>query len=579
MSFKFSRGLLHPDNFPNAYRIYKKYSPRLLNIIFKDLRIRLLRFFNVKSFPNEDFPLDEYGRVAFYQYPFYRDDKKNKNYIAQFYKERFVTDNVIDLIGYQGYLAEILEASCISKNSRIVDISVPSLVPISITNKRTDRNYGLAEVEIDGQSIILDGLKQNSFHYLPVNKKSTLKVTSKQNLIIGTPIAVKQEKKNKKKLVVTLFIDGLSSKILNHSTLPNLMPNTNRFFRDGAKFYNCFSASEWTLTSVASIFSGLYPFHHGVTNPKGRITIGKNYKLLSEYFQDCGYLTAQICNNHRKNPSYGYVKGFDRTLYKCHMGCEQVITNALEHLDAFEDRDNYLWLSFFDLHHHLDFIPDLSSQKENSLADHSYKRGDISSVFLNYDQKFVNWYVNEIHRLDRYLNILFNYISNKYEDKDVLISLVSDHGQAYLGHQQELLSEQKLMTPMMFVGGGVESITSNEIIQNVDYMPTILKMAGIEHKDMLDGRVPNVFGGNPAREYTFSESIYPNRQYQVAIYDENYMFYLKSKNKLFGGEKINFNNCDYKLTKRINKEDNTSEQPELVSKYLDYLSDHFKRIN
>ena len=44
--------------------------------------------------------------------------------------------------------------------------------------------------------------------------------------------------------------------------------------------------------------------------------IGQGYNILSEYFQDEGYFTFQACGDWRKSPSYGYVKGFDRTIYQ-----------------------------------------------------------------------------------------------------------------------------------------------------------------------------------------------------------------------------------------------------------------------
>jgi hypothetical protein len=529
---------------------------------------------NVKSFRNEDFPLDEFGRVAFYKYPFYHDPIKKHDYFAQFYKERFVTDTVVDITKFSDHMAEILKGDYKNKGEHIVEIDAPSLVPVSLVNRNTDINEGILDFTINEKSVVLEGLKQNTFHYFPVNEKAKIKISSKDSCIIGKPIAINQKSKNNKKLVITLFVDGLSSKAISNSTLSDLMPNTHEFFRDGAKFYNCFSASEWTLSSAASITSGLFAMNHGVTNPRGRIEVGCGYKLLGEYFQDEGYLTAQICNNHRKNPSYGYTKGFDRSLFKRHMACDQVITSALEHLDTFNTRDNYLWLSFFDLHHHLDFIPDISSQKNNNLDDHTYKANVLNSVFLGYDQKLVNWYINEIQRLDRYLNILFDYIKNNYELDDVLISLVSDHGQAYMGHQRELLSEQKLLTPMMFVGGGVKPIVSNEIIQNVDYLPTLLSLANIENNCEVDGRLPFSLGGGDARKYSFSESIYPYRPYHAAIYDKEFMFYLTSNKTMYDREFCDFTQCDYKLIDRFDNKDKTTSELELVEKYINHISNH-----
>ena len=160
---------------------------------------------------------------------------------------------------------------------------------------------------------------------------------------------------------------------------------------------------------------------------------------------------------------------------------------------------------------------------------------------------------------------------------DVIISLVSDHGQPYVGSQKDLLSEEKLITPMMFVGGGVESFVSDEIIQNVDYLPSLLKLSGIFNETYtLDGRIPHLFGGPDAREFSFSESIFPNQQYQAAIYNNDHMMYLISKNKFETIKDFCINDCDYRLINRNTNIDETNKHPDLCKRYLDYISNHLE---
>ena len=128
-------------------------------------------------------------------------------------------------------------------------------------------------------------------------------------------------------------------------------------------FKNNFSNAEWTLPSVPSFFSGGRQQFHGFYDPKSNHTIGKDFQILSEIFHDNEYLTFQANGNWRVSPSYGYIKGFDRTIYKKEMNISDVIHSFFEHLRTFSDRDNFVWLTLMDVHHLLNVIPDISSQK------------------------------------------------------------------------------------------------------------------------------------------------------------------------------------------------------------------------
>ena len=50
------------------------------------------------------------------------------------------------------------------------------------------------------------------------------------------------------------------------------------------------------------------------------------------------------------------------------MNINEVIHSFFEHLRTFSDRDNFVWLTLMDVHHLLNVIPDISSQKNNSTS-------------------------------------------------------------------------------------------------------------------------------------------------------------------------------------------------------------------
>ena len=507
--------------FEKFYNLYKIYTPKIFNTIIKELRVNIKKLFNKRSFKNVDFPLDKYGKVVFYKYPFLKIDKKE--YYAQIHYCNKVTDYIVDKRGYEFFEAEILVGEY-TKRKKLY-IKDESLLPISIPNRQTDEGLGSIDIIMNGKKINLKKLKFNSFHYLPIKNRTEIEIQNDENIIIANPISTIQKNKNKKKLVMSIFIDGLSSVVFEKFDFKTLMPNTSQFFKKGTIFKNGFSNAEWTNPSLPTLFSGLYVKNHKLYHPNDDEEIGKNYKIISEIFQENGYLTTQICSNHRKSPLYKYVKGFDRTIYKRNFNCDLIVSRAIEHLETFKNRDNYMWLSFFELHHFLNGIPGLLTQFLNEIEFHNYDKGDKKSVFESYDEKRVKWYINELKRLDLYLGILFDYIQKNYQDNEIIVSIVSDHGQAYLGTQKELLSRQKLQVPMMFKG--IDYGIQEEFIQNIDYLPTLLKLAGIESDLKIDGQIPEILGGKK-REYVFAESIYPNRKYECVIYDKEGMVYAKS---------------------------------------------------
>jgi len=86
---------------------------------------------------------------------------------------------------------------------------------------------------------------------------------------------------------------------------------------------------------------------------------------------------------------------------------------------------------------------------------------------------------------------------------------------------------------MMFKSSSTPKVVSDNIISNVDYLPTLLQLSGIKYdKDKIDGLIPEIFNGDKGRKYCITESMYPNRYYYAAIYSKDEIFFLESKNKL-----------------------------------------------
>jgi hypothetical protein len=555
-------------------KLIRKYIPKSIRLLRENVYIDLMSMLGKKtsSLGMKEFPISILGKNAFYMYPFMKlkDSKKTYEYFAQFYGEATTTDFTLSKRAYMVFTAEVLSGKLI-KDSAVFDINSKSVLPISLVNDKSDGNDGSLTFLSDNKTFTLNGLKENRFHYVPIDGKVEIK-TNNRKCIIGDPINLKQSKITKKKLVLSIFVDGLAGSIFDENSFEKIMPNTSSYFKDGSMYFNGYASSNWTLTSVASMFSGLYPINHKIYDANNEVIIGEDYRLISEYFRDEGYLTGQICSNFRKNPHYGYMKGFDRTIYKRNMSCNDVITYALEHLRAFEGRSNYLWLTLFETHHSLHGLPDISIQANSDIFKHNYSSDKSKSVHSSYDENKTKLYIAELKRIDFYLKILYDFVKDNYDEDEVVISICSDHGKGYIADSDNMLAEHRIKAPLFFKSSETKEVTNNPFANSVDYLPTILELSGISYnKSLFDGE--SLISSE--KNSSIAELIYINDYYRSAIYSDDYITQFVSNKKISSHKDIDFEDGELSLYSkkdmtRIDYQNNDSFKL-LASNYMNLL--------
>lgn len=89
---------------------------------------------------------------------------------------------------------------------------------------------------------------------------------------------------------MNIFIDGLSQKFIEKNKLEEIMPNTYKYFLDGAINNNCYSSGEWTYVSLASHFTGLSTVNHMVFHPNINTDNIKNMIYIQRYLKKMGII-------------------------------------------------------------------------------------------------------------------------------------------------------------------------------------------------------------------------------------------------------------------------------------------------
>lgn len=94
---------------------------------------------------------------------------------------------------------------------------------------------------------------------------------------------------------------------------PELTPNLTRFAEQSILFEQAVSPAQWTIPSHASLFSGLYPTAHQVTQSSHALS--PEIPHLAEVLRDVGYQTIGFCNNPLVGIlNNGFKRGF-QTFY------------------------------------------------------------------------------------------------------------------------------------------------------------------------------------------------------------------------------------------------------------------------
>ncbi|MBI4517709.1 MAG: sulfatase [Deltaproteobacteria bacterium] len=113
--------------------------------------------------------------------------------------------------------------------------------------------------------------------------------------------------------VDTLRADHLGS----YGSSESLTPHLDRLGADGVVFEHSITSSPWTLPAMASLFTGLYPRHHGagtITNhrtPLGRAPLPPGSWTVATALRERGYRTHAIVTNPYLALHYGLGEGFD----------------------------------------------------------------------------------------------------------------------------------------------------------------------------------------------------------------------------------------------------------------------------
>ena len=206
--------------------------------------------------------------------------------------------------------------------------------------------------------------------------------------------------------IIMILLDGLRADRIS------LCPHLSKILRQGYFFPNMITAAPYTLASLHSVFSGLYPTKNGVDSYFNMLKFKKEMcKTLAQYLHENGYCAYADVLNGSLIPHQGFDdvsahKEYEDDLAKLHKGILNKISNR---------KNFFLFLQYSHLH----------AQGVKNVAK-KYTDFD-EQYFKNYESNKNN-YNSYLKDMDFYIKDVFDRIKNSGLLENTILIILSDHG-------------------------------------------------------------------------------------------------------------------------------------------------------
>jgi len=301
----------------------------------------------------------------------------------------------------------------------------------------------------------------------------------------------------------TVRADHLSTYGYDRNTSPNL----TALLEQGVLYRNVISQAPWTLPSVASMMTSLYPSEHGANSAHNKLH--ETSETLAETLGRAGYHTIGITTHMFVNAAYGFGQGFadfDESQVRGHdaVTAEAVTEIALSLLEKhrrkpfFQRRPVFLWVHYFDPHFTYVRHPEygfaagydgkLPSSITQERLDEALHTTDAGRGLTQQDLDFIEAvYDEEIAYTDHWVGELRAGIEDLALDSPTVYVVTSDHGEYFLErgrffHGKDVYNE--LIRVPLVVSGAIDEVHHgrqvDRYVEVLSIPRTVVELLGIE---------------------------------------------------------------------------------------------------
>jgi arylsulfatase A-like enzyme len=312
-----------------------------------------------------------------------------------------------------------------------------------------------------------------------------------------------------------------------------LTPNIDALAHEAVVFRNHYTQASYSGGSFASIITGKYGFHHGIYDHPRRLE--DHHVTLAELFKEAGYATGAFVTHGYISPKWNYPQGIDRfnsfdldevswsrlpDIQKTY----RRLGEALEWVDEIGERPYFLWFQtklthYFPRTHQRFVSPDEYNVSREFKA--RTKELPVSRIMFDFDslnvtedeaESLLALYDGAIAETDEMLGMLLQGLRDRGRLENTIVVITADHGETlgeaglFFNHDSNLY-EPTVHIPLLLRIPGHEPGEVLGLTRNIDLLPTLTELVGIEAPDDIDGRsLLGLMAGEESDLPVFSET-------------------------------------------------------------------------
>jgi arylsulfatase A-like enzyme len=330
-------------------------------------------------------------------------------------------------------------------------------------------------------------------------------------------------------------------------------PRLDALAREGVRFEHVVAAAPWCVPGKLAVWTGRYPFEHGVVNkfaagPDGEAvtaTLPAAVPTFPELLREAGYAVVGFTGDAGVGGAFGFSRGFERYVDDREMaGLGYSVPLALAWLREERREPFFLWVQGYDAHglsvpeggytraFAKDYRGALTGSREEQKAFR--ERGlalrfgtdgprAASLGFSPEDQAFyVDLYDEKLQAMDAWLGRLLDGLAAEGLAERTLVIYFAGHGDEFFDHgfldHAATLYEEQIHVPMVWrLPGGTPGAVVPAQVRTVDIFPTLFALLGLPHPPVTGVSLLAHLSGQGSALEGFSETSYRLFTHQSAL--------------------------------------------------------------
>ena len=293
--------------------------------------------------------------------------------------------------------------------------------------------------------------------------------------------------------VVLIVIDALRQDHLGcYRYERNTSPHIDALAQESVVYKNAYSSSPWTIPSVASLFTSLYPNNHRAIN--NRDMLPESVLTISEIFKNEGCTTFFMGGgNSYIGKRFKFHQGFD-SFSNERINAARLTDQFLSLIPKLKKRRFFAYLHYMDVHLPYKQNPyyDFFVQKEaahhfepGKFSHKDIKRLTISNTLSAADREYlVALYDGQIRFVDENIGRILSMLKRNHMLNNTLVVVTSDHGEEFWDHDHfehgHSLYHELIRIPLIIAGNQVKPSEIKNPARSIDLLPTVLEIVDIK---------------------------------------------------------------------------------------------------